>query len=295
MRWRASTISRGKSLTRITLFFSSIWQKICACLCLSVLMNGLENRTITTQKVKGRTISQGQTDVTRQWLCKRKKQKGYGRYSYCFIVILKKIATTDFKYILRGKAMLYLHKIQSPAGLLTLCGNGESITGLWMEGQKYYGSTLDKRLLKDNGKGIMSLSADWEAEDGVEAGGEQPVFKEAVCWLEAYFAGEEPGTLPRLAPLGSQFRQQVWQVLLEIPRGETTTYKAIGKEIAARTGQASMSAQAIGGAVAHNPISIMIPCHRVLGADGSLTGYAAGLAVKKMLLSLERGEIDTGR
>lgn len=183
--------------------------------------------------------------------------------------------------------MLYIHKVQSPAGLLTLASHGVSIIGLWIEGQKYYGSTLDKRLLNTDGQGSLCLKKGWEKEEGVKAGGDLPVFQEAVCWLAAYFAGEEPGSLPQLAPSGSRFRQMVWRLLLEIPRGYTTTYGAIGKELAVRTGLAPMSAQAIGGAVGHNPISILIPCHRVLGADGGLRGYAGGIEVKKMLLALE--------
>ena len=93
--------------------------------------------------------------------------------------------------------------------------------------------------------------------------------------------------MPQLAPSGSRFRQMVWSLLLEIPKGHTTTYGAIGRELAVRTGRVPMSAQAIGGAVGHNPISILIPCHRVLGADGGLRGYAGGIEVKKMLLALE--------
>lgn len=185
------------------------------------------------------------------------------------------------------ETMVYILKTPSPAGILTLSSDGESITGLWMEGQKYYGSTLDKKLLTENGQGRMALKESPQLRGITEAGENIPVLAEALRWLEKYFAGEDPGNPPSLAPAGSEFRQMVWNILLEISRGETTTYGAIARELAARRGLVSMSSQAVGGAVGHNPISIMIPCHRVLGADGSLTGYAAGIEVKKMLLSLE--------
>lgn len=110
---------------------------------------------------------------------------------------------------------------------------------------------------------------------------------DTVRWLELYFSGKQPDFLPPLKPKGSAFRQEVWKLLQKIPYGQTTAYKRIAEEIAAAHGQRSMSAQAVGGAVSHNPISILIPCHRVLGTDGSLTGYAGGLEVKKYLLRLE--------
>ena len=107
-------------------------------------------------------------------------------------------------------------------------------------------------------------------------------------WLDRYFAGENPqiSELP-LAPSGSDFRQMVWKILCDIPSGQTTTYGEIAKKIAARTGRSTMSAQAVGGAVGHNPISIIIPCHRVVGTNGSLTGYAGGIDKKIALLELE--------
>lgn len=189
--------------------------------------------------------------------------------------------------------MLYIHKIQSPVGRLTLSSDGESLTGLWIEGQKHYASTLDPSLLEGSGTGAVRLKEKWEEKEGVKAGGDLPVFDHGIRWLEAYFKGQEPGELPRLSPVGSEFRQMVWKVLLEVPRGHTTTYGKIGQEVAERTGRRSMSAQAVGGAVGHNPISIMIPCHRVLGAEGGLIGYAAGVGVKKMLLEIE-GEVGKG-
>ena len=116
------------------------------------------------------------------------------------------------------------------------------------------------------------------------------LFRSAKVWLDSYFAGGKPAisALP-LSPVGSDFRQAVWRLLCEIPYGETNTYGELAHNMAALMGRASMSAQAIGGAVGHNPISIIIPCHRVVGATGSLTGYAGGVAVKSLLLSHERG------
>lgn len=183
--------------------------------------------------------------------------------------------------------MVYICKIPSPAGMLTLSSAGTSVTGLWIEGQKYYGGTLDKKMLKSNGMGAMELKTPEEAGGIYEITSELPVFKQAEKWLDAYFSGKEPGELPELEPAGSEFRRMVWEILCAIPRGQTASYGEIANRIAARTGKDTISARAVGGAVGHNPISIMIPCHRVMGGDGSLTGYAGGLEVKKMLLALE--------
>ena len=156
--------------------------------------------------------------------------------------------------------MEYRTVYPSPLGPLTLASDGASLTGLWLKGQKYFGGD----------------AALWETKDDV------PVFAAAFRWLDDYFAGEQPDpeALP-LAPAGTDFRQAVWQQLLQIPYGETVTYG----DIAQRIGCAS--ARAIGGAVGRNPISIIIPCHRVLGADGSLTGYAGGTECKRWLLAHE--------
>ena len=114
------------------------------------------------------------------------------------------------------------------------------------------------------------------------------VFDQTRRWLDLYFSGREPGFTPALNPLGSAFRRAVWEILLKIPYGKTTTYGQIACEIAAARGLAKMSAQAVGGAVGHNEISIIIPCHRVIGAHGNLTGYAGGIDRKIKLLQLER-------
>lgn len=166
-----------------------------------------------------------------------------------------------------GSADQYLScTYASPVGKLTLAAADDGLKGLWIEGQKYFAGTLDAPLHE----------------------GENVHLAEARMWLDAYFAGERPGLdALTLAPIGSQFRQTVWQLLCEIPLGEVRTYGQLAKEAAKRLGRERMSAQATGGAVGHNPISIIIPCHRVVGANGSLTGYAGGLDKKRALLEHE--------
>lgn len=164
--------------------------------------------------------------------------------------------------------MEYIHRYDSPLGPIYMASDGEALIGLWLEGQKYF---------------LQTLGPDVREE-------ELPIFRQTAAWLDAYFAqqsGNEEAVpalpeLPRLAPRGSEFRQRVWKLLLEIPYGEVTTYGALAKKLGK-----SMSAQAVGGAVGHNPISILIPCHRVVGSDGSLTGYAGGIEKKAALLRLE--------
>lgn len=162
--------------------------------------------------------------------------------------------------------MTCVTRISSPMGELTLASDGEALTGLWMSEQKYFAATLP---------------AD------VRERGDLPLFLRAEDWLRRYFAGEKPSPaeLP-LRPAGSPFRQAVWQLLTEIPYGEVTTYSDLAEQLSSRSGHGT-SARAVGGAVGHNPISIVIPCHRVVGSDGSLTGYAGGAARKLALLELE--------
>uniref|UniRef100_UPI00402712F7 methylated-DNA--[protein]-cysteine S-methyltransferase n=1 Tax=Candidatus Scatomorpha intestinigallinarum TaxID=2840923 RepID=UPI00402712F7 len=162
--------------------------------------------------------------------------------------------------------MDYVARLASPVGELTLASDGEVLTGLWIAGQKYHSAGL----------GLESREV------------RLPVFEAAAAWLERYFSGErpEPRELP-LAPRGSDFRQRVWRLLLEIPGGELATYA----ELASRL---STSPRAVGSAVGRNPISIIIPCHRVVGSDGSLTGYAAGLDVKLQLLRREGVKLRQG-
>lgn len=163
--------------------------------------------------------------------------------------------------------MIYLTHFPSPMGEITLSSDGESLTGLWLEGQKYYASTI---------------SCETETRDDL------PLFHIVTEWLCRYFRGENPeiSELP-LSPKGSPFRQEVWEILKKIPYGTVTTYGEIAKEMAVRMNKPRMSAQAVGGAVGHNPISIIIPCHRVVGSNGSLTGYAGGIDKKIKLLELE--------
>ena len=157
--------------------------------------------------------------------------------------------------------MYYFTTYPSPVGLITLACDGNSLAGLWLEGQKYHGQPLP---------GAMAEKADL------------PIFNAAKQWLDKYFAGGRPDipALP-LAPIGSAFRQSVWEILCGIPYGQVITYGEIAKRLAVKSGQA------VGGAVGRNPISIVIPCHRVVGANGSLTGYAGGMQTKIRLLELE--------
>ena len=168
--------------------------------------------------------------------------------------------------------MYYEMKYDSPVGRLTLASDGLNLAGLWMEGQKYFGGTVPGELRPNE---------------------ELEVFSRAKDWLDRYFNGKkpEPSELP-LAPVGGEFRQTVWELLCEIPYGELTTYGQIAREEAKRLQRESMSAQAVGGAVGHNPISIIIPCHRVVGTGGSLTGYAGGLDKKIWLLKHEGVKMD---
>lgn len=161
--------------------------------------------------------------------------------------------------------------LPSPLGELLLSSDGLCLTGLWLPGQKYYAA------------GLPAGAA--EATD-------HPVFAEAGAWLDRYFAGQRPSPKElRLGPRGRAFRQLIWSLLLEIPYGETETYGGLAEKAARRLGLPRMSAQAVGGAVGHNPISLIIPCHRVVGTGGSLTGYAGGVAAKRRLLLLEGADM----
>ena len=163
--------------------------------------------------------------------------------------------------------MYYKTNYSSPIGDFTLGSDGENIVGLWRTRQKYFGSGfLDEAKVDD----------------------ELEVFKEKKNWLDDYFAGKKPeiSKLPLLLK-GSEFREDVWKILCEIPYGEVITYGDIAKRMAKIRGVKRMSAQAVGGAVGHNPISIIVPCHRVVGSTGSLTGYAGGIDTKIKLLELE--------
>lgn len=161
--------------------------------------------------------------------------------------------------------MEYIYEYASPAGRLTMSSDGESLTGLWVENQKYFKSTL---------------SSEYEEKT-------LRIFNDVTAYLDSYFKGKNPKIAFKIKPKGSDFRQKVWKKLLNVPYGKTTTYGKIAKELEAETGK-RVSAQAVGGAIGHNPILIIVPCHRVIGSDGSLTGYAGGVEMKKYLLNLEK-------
>ncbi len=165
--------------------------------------------------------------------------------------------------------MQYINNYKSPIGNIVLAADDIGLTGLWFEGQKYFGLYLDK---------------EYEEKD-------LPIFDDAKRWLDIYFSGKEPQFKIPLHFLGTDFQNEVWEILYSIPYGKTMTYGEIAKIIAQKRGLARMSAQAVGGAVGRNEISIIVPCHRVLGADGNLTGYAGGLDKKIALLKIENIEI----
>lgn len=158
--------------------------------------------------------------------------------------------------------MEYTQRYVSPLGGVTLAADGEALTGLWFDGQRHFASTLSP-----------------EHEER-----EVSVLSEAAAWLDCYFAGREPDFTPPLRLKGTAFQRAVWELLLTVPYGKTTSYG----ELAARLGNAS--ARAVGGAVGRNPVSLIVPCHRVLGRDGGLSGYAGGVDKKRWLLKLEGAE-----
>ncbi len=167
--------------------------------------------------------------------------------------------------------MQYISHYQSPVGNILLAADEIGLTGLWFEGQKYFALYLDK-----------------EHEEK-----ELPIFKQTKRWLDVYFSGKEPDFSVPLHFTGTDFQNEVWEILYSIPYGTTMTYGEIAKQIAAKRGLKRMSAQAVGGAVGHNEISIIVPCHRVVGSNGSLTGYAGGLDKKIWLLTLEKVDMQS--
>lgn len=165
--------------------------------------------------------------------------------------------------------MICTSEYHSPLGGILLAADEIGMRGLWFDGQKYFARDLP----------------DERAER------ETAIIAEAKRWLDIYFSGKEPDFTPPLHPVGSPFRQAVWKILLEIPYGKTITYGDISNRLAKQRGLDRMSAQAVGGAVGHNEISIIIPCHRVVGTNGSLTGYAGGIGRKVKLLENERADL----
>ena len=165
--------------------------------------------------------------------------------------------------------MVSICHYESPLGGVLLAADEIGLTGLWFDGQKYFARGLPA--------------------DRVER--ETPALLEAKRWLDIYFSGKEPDFTPPLHPIGSAFRQSVWEILLQIPYGKTITYGEIARQLSEKMGLSRMSAQAVGCAVGHNEISIIIPCHRVVGTNGSLTGYAGGIDKKGKLLELEQTDM----
>lgn len=161
--------------------------------------------------------------------------------------------------------MYYSSEYESPIGRLLLVCDADSLVGLWMEGQRYYCASL---------------------HDAVVVSGETSVTKQVFAWLDSYFEGRKPVLSIPMSPIGTDFQRDVWRMLQDIPYGTVTSYGTMAHRLSEKTGRC-VSAQAVGGAVGRNPIAIIVPCHRVLGANGSLTGYAGGLEKKKALLALE--------
>ncbi|MGN0288829.1 MAG: methylated-DNA--[protein]-cysteine S-methyltransferase [Lachnospiraceae bacterium] len=163
--------------------------------------------------------------------------------------------------------MIYIQQYKSPLGSITMAADEKALTGLWFDGQKYFGETLPSEVEKK----------------------ELPVFTQAKEWLDIYFQGKEPGFTPPLNLSGTPFRREIWNILLSIPYGQNMTYGQIADVIARQKDLSRMSAQAVGNAVGHNPVSLIVPCHRVVGGKGQLTGYAGGVDRKEKLLALEKG------
>lgn len=161
----------------------------------------------------------------------------------------------------------YIQYYESPLGQILLSGTAAHLTGLWFAGQKYFGAALPEEYFEKN----------------------TAIFDQVRKWLDIYFAGKEPDFTPPLSMEATPFRKAVWEILLAIPYGHTMTYGEISEKIT-RQGITKTSPRAVGGAVGHNPISLIIPCHRVIGADGKLTGYAGGMERKLWLLNMEKAE-----
>ncbi len=167
--------------------------------------------------------------------------------------------------------MQYTSRYASPLGSILLAADDIGLVGLWFEGQKYFAHGLAKTHEEK----------------------EIPLFATAKRWLDIYFSGQQPQFTMPLHFIGTAFQKEVWALLCAIPYGQITTYGAIAKQLAAKRGLPQMSAQAVGGAVGHNKISIIVPCHRVVGKNGSLTGYAGGIDKKAELLRLEKTDMRT--
>lgn len=164
--------------------------------------------------------------------------------------------------------MIYTSAYTTPIGDVLLASKNNELIGLWFEGQKYYLNSINEEMQVKN---------------------EEEILKKTKNWLDRYFKGEKPSIKEiKINPNGSDFRKEVWKILCKIPYGQTITYKEIAEKLAKEKDLKSMSAQAVGGAIGHNPISIIIPCHRVIGTNCNLIGYAGGLDKKEYLLKLEQ-------
>jgi len=165
--------------------------------------------------------------------------------------------------------MIFIQHYDSPLGGILLAADETGLTGLWFDGQKFFARDLPAERVEQN----------------------TPALSEVKRWLDIYFTGKEPDFMPPLHPIGSALRRSVWDILLRIPYGQTTTYGEIARQLAEKQGRPRIAAQAVGGAVGHNKISIIIPCHRVVGTNGSLTGYAGGIDKKVKLLEWEHTDM----
>lgn len=165
--------------------------------------------------------------------------------------------------------MIFIQHYDSPLGGILLAADETGLTGLWFDGQKFFARDLPAERVEQN----------------------TPTLSEVKRWLDIYFTGKEPDFMPPLHPIGSAFRRSVWDILLRIPYGQTSTYGEIARQLAEKQGRPRIAAQAVGGAVGHNKISIIIPCHRVVGTNGSLTGYAGGIDKKVKLLEWEHTDM----
>lgn len=172
--------------------------------------------------------------------------------------------------------MTYKKIYHSPFGKILLIFDKNYLLGLYLENQKEFEDKLKDEDIKFIDGENLEISS-----------GEYKILRDIEKWLEIYFSGKDPEFIPAIKVYGSEFRKDVWDILLKIPYGETRTYKEVGEELIKNKKYDRVSNQAVGGAVGHNPISLIIPCHRVIGGDGSLRGYAGGIEVKRKLLELE--------
>ena len=187
----------------------------------------------------------------------------------------KKVVSVESK-------IAYISEYNSPLGTITVACDDEAIIGLWFNGQRHFGNILPSKTVEIGENEFRTLTVGGKA---------RALLEEARRWMDVYFSGQEPDFLPPLRYDSTPFRKAVCDIMLTIPYGKTMTYGEIADMIATERGVEKMSAQAVGGAVGHNPISLMIPCHRVVGTNGSLTGYGGGIDRKVKLLELENADM----